>query len=93
MYKRQEMDHSGALPAMVKACPNATIITSAPSGLKGLTAHYGNLNYKPMKTGDTLNIGARNLNFVTTPMLHWPDNMVTYCQMCIRDSRRRSPPR
>lgn len=74
-----EMDHSGALPAMVKACPNATIITSAPSGLKGLTAHYGNLNYKPMKTGDTLNIGARNLNFVTTPMLHWPDNMVTYC--------------
>lgn len=74
-----EMDHSGALPAMVKACPNATVITSAPSGLKGLTAHYGNLNYKPMKTGDTLNIGARNLTFVTTPMLHWPDNMVTYC--------------
>ena len=29
-----EMDHSGALPAMVRACPNATIITSAPSGLK-----------------------------------------------------------
>ena len=74
-----EMDHSGALPAMVKACPNATIITSAPSGLKGLSAHYGNLNYKPMKTGDSLNIGRRNLTFVTTPMLHWPDNMVTYC--------------
>ena len=74
-----EMDHSGALPAMVRACPNATIITSAPSGLKGLTAHYGDLNYKPMKTGDSLNIGRRNLTFVTTPMLHWPDNMVTYC--------------
>ena len=74
-----EMDHSGALPAMVRACPNATIITSAPSGLKGLSAHYGNLNYKPMKTGDSLNIGRRNLTFVTTPMLHWPDNMVTYC--------------
>ena len=37
-----EMDHSGALPAMVKACPNATIITSAPSGLKGLTAQREN---------------------------------------------------
>ncbi len=74
-----EMDHSGAIPEVMAACPNATIITSAPSGVKGLTAHYGDRGYKAMKTGDTLNIGKRNLNFVTTPMLHWPDNMVTYC--------------
>ncbi len=30
-----------------------------------------------MKTGDTLCIGKRTLTFVQTPMVHWPDNMVT----------------
>lgn len=75
-----EMDHSGALPAVMKAAPNATIVTSSPSGIKGLKAHYGD-NYKFMavKAGDTLSLGKRSLQFVGTPMLHWPDNMVTYC--------------
>lgn len=75
-----EMDHSGALPQLMKAAPNATIITSAPNGLKGLQAHYGtDYKYQTVKAGDVLNIGKRNLTFVATPMLHWPDNMVTYC--------------
>lgn len=75
-----EMDHSGALPQLMKAAPNATIITSAPNGLKGLQAHYGSdYKYQTVKAGDVLNIGKRNLTFVATPMLHWPDNMVTYC--------------
>lgn len=75
-----EMDHSGALPQLMQAAPNATIITSAPNGLKGLQAHYGTqYNYQTVKAGDVLNIGKRNLTFVATPMLHWPDNMVTYC--------------
>ncbi len=30
-----EMDHSGALPALMETCPNATVVTSAPSGVKG----------------------------------------------------------
>lgn len=74
-----EMDHSGAIPRMMKECPNATIVTSAPSGLKGLKAHYGEYHYQTVKGGDTLSLGKRTLTFVTTPMLHWPDNMVTYC--------------
>lgn len=74
-----EMDHSGALPAIRKHCPNAAIYTSGPSGVKGLTAHYGTDSYLPVKSGDTLSIGKRTLSFVATPMLHWPDNMVTYC--------------
>lgn len=75
-----EMDHSGALPQVVKAAPNATVITSDPNGLKGLSAHYGKeIKYQTVKAGDVLNIGKRNLTFVATPMLHWPDNMVTYC--------------
>lgn len=74
-----EMDHSGAIPLMREKCPNATIITSGPNGVKGLTAHYGDGNYQAVKAGDQLNIGKRTLTFVTTPMLHWPDNMVAYC--------------
>lgn len=34
-----------------------------------------------MKTGDTLEIGKRTLAFVQTPMVHWPDSMVTYDEL------------
>lgn len=75
-----EMDHSGAIPEVMKSMPNAKIVTIAGSGLKGLIAHYGSdFEYMPVKAGEILNIGKRNLAFVPTPMLHWPDNMVTYC--------------
>ena len=74
-----EPDHSGSLPTMAKHCPKAEIITSAPNGLKGLSARYGKLPYRAVKTGETLSLGKRTLSFVATPMLHWPDSMVTYC--------------
>ena len=74
-----EPDHSGSLPIMAKCCPNAKIVTSAPNGLKGLTGRYGELPYQAVKTGETLSLGKRTLSFVATPMLHWPDSMVTYC--------------
>lgn len=74
-----EMDHSGAIPVVMEACPNAQIITCAPSGVKGLTAHYGDYPYIAVKGGDSISLGKRSLSFVMTPMLHWPDNMVTYC--------------
>lgn len=75
-----EMDHSGAIPAIMKLAPKATIVTSAPNGISGLKAHYGDkYNYLPVKSGDTISLGKRTLSFVGTPMLHWPDNMVTYC--------------
>lgn len=74
-----EPDHSSALPFVKEFARNAEVITSQPNGLKGLTARYGNLKYKPVKAGDSIEIGSRTLNFVPTPMLHWPDSMVTYC--------------
>lgn len=75
-----EMDHSGAIPTIMKVAPNATIYASAPNGIKGLQAHYGtDYNYVGVKTGDTLSLGKRTLQFIGTPMLHWPDNMITYC--------------
>ena len=72
-----EMDHSGSLPVIHKIAPHAEIYASAGAGVNELRAHFG-IEATPVKTGDTLCIGERTLSFVTTPMVHWPDNMVTY---------------
>lgn len=72
-----EMDHSGSLPVIHKIAPNAQIYASAGAGVNEVRAHFG-IETTPVKSGDTLCIGERTLTFVTTPMVHWPDNMVTY---------------
>lgn len=72
-----EMDHSGSLPKIHEIAPHAEFYASAPAGVAEIKAHYG-FEVKGVKTGDTLNIGERTLTFVQTPMVHWPDNMVTY---------------
>lgn len=75
-----EMDHSGAMPEIMTMLPNATVLTSA-AGEKEHKLHYNTENWKiqVVKSGDSVNIGKRNISFVMTPMVHWPDNMVTYC--------------
>lgn len=74
-----EKDHAGALGKILELAPNATIVTSDPKGLRILQRYYGeDLRFHPVKTGDELDIGKRTLSFVLTPMVHWPDNMVTY---------------
>ena len=73
-----EPDHSGAIPAVVALNPDVTVYTSFPSGEKGLRLYYGEMNYKPIKSGDTISLGKNTVSFATTPMVHWPDNMVTY---------------
>jgi flavorubredoxin len=73
-----EMDHSGGIPAVMEKAPNATIVAS-PNGVRGLKEHYGDTyTYQAVKNGDVLALGERNVNFVLTPMIHWPDNMVAY---------------
>ena len=74
-----EMDHSGGMPALMKMLPNATIYTNA-NCIKGLKAHYRqDWNFVEIKSGDSIHIGKRDLTFLTTPMVHWPDNQFTYC--------------
>jgi flavorubredoxin len=74
-----EMDHSGGMPYLLDLIPDVTIYTNAMA-IKGLKMHFKkDWNFKEVKSGDTINIGKRNLTFLTTPMVHWPDNMVTYC--------------
>ncbi|MEA2081943.1 MAG: FprA family A-type flavoprotein [Elusimicrobiota bacterium] len=73
-----EMDHSGSFPALLEIAPAAEIITSV-NGEKNLKRHFKkNWKFKVVKSGETLSIGKRTLSFIHTPMLHWPDNMVTY---------------
>lgn len=73
-----EMDHSGALPALLKRIPDATLICS-PKGEQGLRDHYkADWNFHPVESGTVLSLGKRSLHFVLTPMVHWPDNMVAY---------------
>ncbi|HON31999.1 MAG TPA: FprA family A-type flavoprotein [Candidatus Syntrophosphaera thermopropionivorans] len=74
-----EMDHSSGLPQLMKIIPEAKIYTNA-SAIKGLKLHYHqDWNFQEIKSGDSINIGKNDLTFLTTPMVHWPDNQVTYC--------------
>lgn len=74
-----EKDHAGSIIEMLKIAPNAKVVTSFPNGEKILKTYLPETaEIMPVKTGDTLNIGKRELQFVHTPMVHWPDNMVTY---------------
>ncbi|MDW7649897.1 MAG: flavodoxin domain-containing protein [Bacillota bacterium] len=73
-----EMDHSGALPKVMEAAPQATILCSEKAA-PAIEKHFnGSWNMQVVKTGDTVSIGKRTLAFVEAPMLHWPDSMFTY---------------
>lgn len=73
-----EVDHAGALPYIMEAAPDATIICSAKAA--PVIDRFFNSNWKKqiVKTGDTVSIGKNTLSFVEAPMLHWPDSMFTY---------------
>ncbi len=73
-----ETDHSGSLPAILRCCPNATVVVSK-NGADSIPGHYHqDWKFQVVKTGDRINIGANDLVFVEAPMLHWPDSMFTY---------------
>ena len=73
-----EMDHSGSLPDIMRVAKNAEIIAS-PNGMKGLKLHYGeNLRFRPEISCTGVTLGKRSLVFHQTPMVHWPDSMVSY---------------
>jgi flavorubredoxin len=74
-----EPDHSGNITRLVKICPQAEVVCS-PKGMDGLKRYFKEeWKFKVVADGESLSIGARTLRFFHTPMVHWPDNMVTYC--------------
>ena len=74
-----ENDHATSIDRIMELTPNATIYITE-RGRKGLERFFdlSKWNVKVVKTGDALNIGKRTLLFLETPMLHWPDSMMTY---------------
>ncbi len=74
-----EIDHSGALPELMKEIPD-TPIYCTKNALDSIKGHYHqDWNFKVVKTGDALEIGnGKKLIFVEAPMLHWPDSMFEY---------------
>ncbi|MGD2186042.1 MAG: anaerobic nitric oxide reductase flavorubredoxin [Desulfobacterales bacterium] len=73
-----EIDHSGALPELMRQIPD-TPIYCTKNGVKSLKGHYHqDWNFKMVKTGDRLSLGPKELIFVEAPMLHWPDSMFCY---------------
>ncbi|MBM4294286.1 MAG: FprA family A-type flavoprotein [Deltaproteobacteria bacterium] len=73
-----EMDHSGGLPETVARVKPEKVFCS-PAGKDGLSRHYQqNWPFDVVKTGSELSLGKWTLTFLETPMLHWPDSMMTY---------------
>ena len=73
-----EMDHSGALPELMRHIPDKPIYCTA-NGAKSLKGHYHqDWNFQVVKTGDKLSLGKKELVFIEAPMLHWPDTMLEY---------------
>jgi len=73
-----EIDHSGSFPVIRELCPRARVVCTQ-RGYEGLQGYFGG-GFEPLivKTGDTISLGRRTLQFIEAPMLHWPDSMFTY---------------
>ncbi|MDI1472036.1 FprA family A-type flavoprotein [Thermodesulfovibrio sp. 1176] len=74
-----ENDHATGLEKILEMVPSANIYMT-DRGKKGLNRFLDLSKYKVIvvKSGDTLKIGKRTLQFIETPMMHWPDSMFTY---------------
>lgn len=74
-----EIDRSGALPALMAQIPHTPIYCTA-NGRDTLRGQFHqDWNFQVVKTGDSLDLGnQKQLLFLETPMLHWPDSMMSY---------------
>jgi len=77
-----EPDHTGALPAFLKAVRNAggdPLVLGHPL-VKGMVeSMYGvKLRFNPVKNGESLTVGGVELRFIHAPWLHWPETIMTY---------------
>lgn len=74
-----EQDHSGAIPRVLEKYGGAKVITT-PKG-KGMLVdllHIPEERFMTVGDGETLSLGDKNLEFIYTPWVHWPETMVTY---------------
>lgn len=73
-----EMDHTGALPALLRRCRPKRIITSA-AGVAALQAHFElDVPVEGVRDGTALDVDGAALTFYDTKMVHWPESMFSY---------------
>ncbi len=77
VVNHMEPDHSGSIALLKKYYPNIKVIGNSKTfgmmrGFYGI--EDGDVE---IKNGDTLDLGTHALTFVLTPMVHWPETMMT----------------
>ncbi len=74
-----EMDHSGSLPEVIKVVQPEKLYCTA-NAQKTLCAHFdcAGWPFEIVKEGDVLDLGGKTIEFIGSPMLHWPESMVSY---------------
>lgn len=80
IIQHMEPDHSANILNFTKAYPNAAIVSSAKAF--NMMKNFFGTDFADKRIvvgdGDTLCLGNRTLTFVSAPMVHWPEVMVTY---------------
>lgn len=80
IVQHMEPDHSANINSFVEKYPNAKIVSSAKSFTMMKNFFDNDFADKQIVVGegDTLSLGNHNLTFITAPMVHWPEVIVTY---------------
>lgn len=80
IVQHMEPDHSANIAVFMEKYPKATIVASKKAF--GMMKQFYGTDYADRQmiivNGDTLSLGQHQLNFVATPMVHWPEVMMTY---------------
>ena len=80
VVQHMEPDHSANILNFVKAYPDAKIVSSSKAFV--MMNNFFGTDFADKQVvvgeGDTLSLCKHNLNFVTAPMVHWPEVIVTY---------------
>ena len=73
------MDHAGSVREMVDLIKPEKVFCSAMAK-KTLLAYNlpADYPYEVVKTGQSLSLGKKTVQFIETRMLHWPDSMFSY---------------
>ncbi len=80
IVQHMEPDHAANIVNFLKVYPNAKIVASlkAFNMMKNFFNNDFADNRIVVNEGDTLSLGKHVLTFVTAPMVHWPEVIVTY---------------
>ena len=80
VVQHMEPDHSANITRFMDAYPEAQVVATAKA-FDMMARFYGE-SYEDrrivVKEGDELDLGGRALKFITAPMVHWPEVMMTY---------------